>query len=75
MHMHFEMASNSFSFFGDYLSEWDRYSPSIADIEPFYEHWRIIVDLATIPYTGEDPTHKWALCMTTAMMIRRVTTL
>lgn len=69
------MASNSFSFFGDYLSEWDRYSPSIADIEPFYEHWRLIVDLATIPYTGVDPTHKWALCMTTAMMIRRVTTL
>ena len=75
MHVHFEMASNSFSFFGDYLSEWDRYSPSIADIEPFYDRWRLIVDITTIPYAGVDPMHKWALCMTTAMMIRRVTTL
>jgi hypothetical protein len=75
MHMHFEMASNSFSFFGDYLSEWDTDRPSIADIDLFYNRWRPIVDIVTIPYTGEDPTHKWALCMTTALMIRRVTTL
>jgi hypothetical protein len=27
MHMHFEMANNSFSFFGDYLNEWDNQRP------------------------------------------------
>ena len=69
------MAINSFSFFADYLRAWDTERPSIADIQPFYNQWRLIVDLATIPYAGEDPTHKWALCMTTALMIRRVTTL
>lgn len=67
--------ANSFSFFADYLHAWDTERPSIADIQPFYAQWRLIVDLATIPYAGEDPTHKWALCMTTALMIRRVTTL
>ena len=69
------MANNSFSFFADYLRAWDTDRPSIADIQPFYNQWRLIVDLATIPYAGDDPTHKWALCMTTALMIRRVTTL
>jgi len=75
MHMHFEMTIGSFSFFGDYLREWDTQRPSIADIEPFYAQWRLIIDIVTIPYSGVDPTHKWALCMTTALMIRRVTTL
>jgi hypothetical protein len=61
----------SFAFFGNYIRAWDTEKPTIATIGPFFDEWRLVVELVTIPYDGGDHAHQWSLCMTTAMMIRR----
>lgn len=64
----------SFAFYANYMHEWDM-GQSLLTINTFFEKWKPVVALATFPYEGDDCMHKWCLCVTTALMVRRVTTL
>jgi hypothetical protein len=59
----------SFAIYGNYIRAWDE-NPTITTIGPFFEKWRLVVELLTDPYDGGDPLYQWSLCTLAAMKIR-----
>ena len=41
----------SFAIYGNYIRAWDE-NPTITTIGPFFEKWRLVVELLTDPYDG-----------------------